>query len=213
MRSWLTSLFKREDLAADLTWDSGTYPSGHLSYSTGWYKKVVDNPFMSQESRNQSVIGSADGVPMFKGISRSVTPAVLRAGNLPDHKSMHFPNAHLWFLYPNEYWSQDDEGKNKPVRAKKKAHNLTPLMVMAADDLLMWEDGQMVCDYTKSINDPKRTFKLRVVMLYWVADYPGHGEVSGFNHEANHFHNCHWCRRTSFYSRGISRQVIGDYRR
>ena len=83
--TWMVSTFKNPALRPHLEFDVGKHPSGHVSFSKGWYDKVINNPHINAESRNQTVIGMSDGIPLFKDKnSRSVVPITLRLGNLPD---------------------------------------------------------------------------------------------------------------------------------
>lgn len=92
MDSWLAGLFKDPDLNAHLEHDMGEFPPGHVRHSFGWHAKVTANPHINGETRNQAVIGMADGIPLFRDKnSRSVVPIALRLANLPDPLSKRSP--------------------------------------------------------------------------------------------------------------------------
>ena len=83
--SWLVNVFKDPTLSPFLAFDDGDFPSGHVSFSKGWNEKVLENPHINAEKRNQAIIGMADGIPLFKDKNaRSVVPIALRLANLPD---------------------------------------------------------------------------------------------------------------------------------
>ena len=171
--------------------------------------QVTANPAMAEDDRNQAIIGMSDGIPMFRDKdSRSVTPVALRTANLPDELSMKFRNIHLAALYPNEFWRLSEEG-SKWERAPKKPSSLSALLIVLTDELLSWEDGQMVEDFNKAENDPARTFKMRVVLLYWCGDYPGLGETTCFAHSGENA--CHWCKVKGIWGHGVNREAYGEY--
>ena len=114
----------------------------------------------------------------------------LRSANLPDHLNKLFRHIHLAALYPCEYWTiENGNWKRNPHKAK----TLMPLVYMLVDDLLHWQDGQYIDDPLLEEDDPRRSFLLRAILLYWVGDYPGQGEVSGFKHGTPKHGMCHWC--------------------
>ena len=88
---WMTSIFKDPALVDNIEFDVGDFPSGHTSYSKGWYEKVINNPHINCESRNQAIIGMSDGIPLFRDKnSRGVMPFALRLANLPDAASKRY---------------------------------------------------------------------------------------------------------------------------
>jgi hypothetical protein len=171
--------------------------------------QVTENPPMAEEPRNQAVVGMSDGIPMFcDKDSRGVTPIALRTANLPDELSNKFRHIHLAALYPHEFWRLSEES-GAWERAPKKPSSLSPLLHVLTDDLLMWEDGQMVVDHNKAEDDPDRIFKLRAILLYWCGDYPGLGEASGFAHSGKCA--CHWCEVKGVWGFGVNRESYGEY--
>jgi hypothetical protein len=166
---------------------------------------------MNGDTRNQGLVGMSDGIPLFRDKhGRSVTPILLRTANLPDHLSMKFRYTHLTGLVPNHFWLIG-EASGQFERVERKPSHLCAIMHAIVDDLLLWEDGQPVEDYSKPINDRARFFKMCVMLLYWCGDYPGQGEASGFSHAAMSSKACHWCEDIGMYSDAIKRQKYGRY--
>ena len=76
----------------------------------------------------------------------------------------------------------------------RKPGTLAAMMVRFVDDLLQAETvGYPMIDYSRREEDPERVFRLKVVLLYICADYPGLSEISGFGGHANSRCQCHWC--------------------
>ena len=209
--SYLCNIFKSDDLAEYVQNDVGKFPSGHIRHSAGWYEKVTSNPHINCEPRNQALVGMADGIPLFKDKNaRSVVPIAVRMADQPDHISKRLGNIHLCALYPCDFWVVHKKTKI-PFREKGSPNNLGPLLVLLVDDLLQWYDGKIVEDWTVPLEDERRFFNLRAILLYWCGDYPGLGETSNFRHKGYHY--CHWCKDLGVYSKGLSRMILGGYRR
>ena len=165
---------------------------------------------MAEDNRNQGIVGMSDGIPMFRDKhSRSVVPIALRTANLPDHLSTKFNHIHLAALYPGEYWTIMEEDKTQLESVPRKPKNLGPLMHVLVDDLLFWEDGQTVVDHSLALEDPRRSFTLHALLLYWQGDYPGLGEATNFAHMGTSA--CHWCKDEGTWGYGINREIIGGY--
>ena len=62
----------------------------HVSKSRGFKEKVTDNPAMNKETRNVTLVGTTDGVPLFDDQHRGLWPFILRTTNLPDSLSMRY---------------------------------------------------------------------------------------------------------------------------
>jgi len=58
---FLPSIFNSEELKEFVDNDMGEFPPGHHRHSRGWHEKVTNNPHINCESRNQTLIGMADG--------------------------------------------------------------------------------------------------------------------------------------------------------
>lgn len=168
------------------------------------------NP-MKADTRNQGLIGMADGIPMFRDMhSRGVIPIMFRSANMADSLSMKFRYTHLSALVPCHFWIIGDISKQFE-RVERKPGHLCAVMHAIVDDMLFWEDGQVVEDTSKLQGDPERWFRLRVMLLYWCGDYPGQGEASGFSHAASGSKACHWCEVRADKSMSIDRMKYEGY--
>jgi hypothetical protein len=166
---------------------------------------------MAEDSRNQGLVGMSDGIPLFKDKNaRSVIPVMVRTANMGDHLSMKFRYTHMKGLVPCFFWIIGEESKQFE-RVERKASHLMAILHAVTDDLLIWEEGEYVEDYSKSAQDPKRWFRLRAKLLYWCGDYPGQGEASGFSHAPGGKKACHWCEVCGSRSIAINRQKYCDY--
>ena len=66
-------------------------------------------------------------------------------------------------------------------------------MTVFVDELLWAEtDGFRIVDHSKPVGDPDRVFRLKVILLFWVADYPGMGKMASMKHQGAY--GCHWCK-------------------
>jgi hypothetical protein len=168
---------------------------------------------MSDDTRNQGLVGMSDGIPLFRDKhSRSVIPLLLRTANMGDHLSMKFRYTHMTGLVPSHFWILDETGKHFN-RVEIKPSHLMAILHAVTDDLLLWEEGEEVQDHSKRENDPARCFRLRAALLYWCGDYPGQGEASGFSHAAGGSKACHWCEILGRRSVALKRQKYGGYYR
>lgn len=171
---------------------------------------------MDADQRNQALIGMSDGIPMFKDKgARSVTPIALRSANMSDHFSMKFSNIHLSAIVPNEFWRPAEEKDSSGIstykfeRAPRKPKTLSPMMHVLVDDLLGWEDGKPMIDYTLPPSSPMRNFVLHAVLLFWQGDYPGLGEATSFVHSGTNA--CHWCKVKGVWNKGLNRGEYSEY--
>ena len=84
-------------------------------------------------------------------------------------------------------------------------------MTVFTDELLWGEtDGFRTVDHSKDISDPERVFWLKVVLLFWVGDYPGLGKCAAMKHAGAH--GCHWCEGF-FYAHSPGHNVCIHNRR
>ena len=167
---------------------------------------------MGDDTRNQGLVGMSDGIPMFRDkYSRSVIPLLLRSANMGDHLSMKFRYTHLAGLVPSHFWILNESKQFQ--RVERKASHLMAILHAITDDLLRWEDGEVVEDFSKHASDPARRFRLRAVLLYCCGDYPGQGEASGFSHAPGGKKSCHWCEVVGAKSMAIDRQKYAGYHR
>jgi len=88
---------------------------------------------------------------------------------------------------------------------------MTAFMVVLTDELLWAEtDGFRTVDHSKTTSDPDRVFWMKVILLFWVGDYPGLAKCSHMKHAG--FYACHWCKGY-FYSHSPGHQVCIHNRR
>jgi hypothetical protein len=65
-------------------------------------------------------------------------------------------------------------------------------MTVFVDELLRGETaGFNIVDHSKALSSPDRVFRLKIILLFWVADYPGMGKCAHMKHAG--FYGCHWC--------------------
>lgn len=185
-------------------WIFREYGSNALQMGTG---------IMKADARNQGLVGMSDGIPLFRDKhSRSVIPVLLRTANMGDHLSMKFRYTHMTGMVPSHFWIIGEESKQFE-RVERKPSHLMAILHAVADDLLIWEDGELVEDHSKHVQSPDHVFRLRAMLLYWCGDYPGQGEASGFSHAAGGKRACHWCEVCGGKSMAINRLKYGDYYR
>ena len=66
-------------------------------------------------------------------------------------------------------------------------------MTVLVDELLWGEtDGFRIVDHSKGLDDPDRVFQLKVILLFWVGDYPGLAKCASMKHAGAYA--CHWCK-------------------
>jgi hypothetical protein len=88
---------------------------------------------------------------------------------------------------------------------------MTAAMVVFVDELLTAEtEGFRIVDHSKAPSDPARVFWMKVVLLYWVGDYPGIGKIAGMKHAGRQ--GCHWCKGF-FYAHSPGHNVCIHNRR
>ena len=135
VKYFMRSLYSRPDLVPFLLADRLCPAPGGVRNSRGWRQKMVENPVMSRDHRNLSLIGTTDGVPFFDDQKRGAWPFVLRCANLDDTLSYHMANCHMHLLSANEFWEVDGDARvlRRRIRGPK---SLSPHMHVIVDDLL-----------------------------------------------------------------------------
>jgi hypothetical protein len=98
IKHWVQDLFRRPDLAPYLANDKVGQP-GSVRRSHGYKAKVLDNPVMNKDHRNQALIGTADGIPCFKNknATRGVVPVMLRT-------TIKCRTASAWMCVTSTWW-------------------------------------------------------------------------------------------------------------
>jgi hypothetical protein len=215
---------RQKDLVPYLKNDQppGNFTSGSVQRSHGWRKKVTNNPNINQDSRNQAISLSADGVPLFKDRNAgSAWPFVARSHNLPDGLSGDLAYVHMVAFEMSEHLDWKTEEPEHVFKVKRYfVHNSTlfcsqffyicaqiyresksfdPLLTRMVDDLLLAQkEGYPIHDHSLPESSPDRVFTARMILLYVIGDYPGQAKLSGFSHQGTLFvHkivNCTtWC--------------------
>jgi hypothetical protein len=73
---YFQDMFRQPDIAVKLDYNQGGKHPGSIKNSRGFHRKVFSNPVMAGDGRNQAVIATADGVPLFKDMTaRKGTPS------------------------------------------------------------------------------------------------------------------------------------------
>jgi len=210
IKHWLQDLFRRPDLAPHLANDAVGQP-GSVRRSHGYKRKVLDNPIMAQDHRNQALIATADGIPCFKNknASRGVVPVMLRT-TMPDGIGLDVRNVHMVALVPDQHWVVHPESGRKK-RSKRKTGFLTAITLVMTDELLhLYETGVMVVDHALPLDDVTRVFRLFVILLYWIGDYPGIGEAAGTMSSGGRC--CHWCKQHFPFNYALHRTQHCEFR-
>ena len=178
----------------------------HVSRSKGFKTKITDNPHMNGDFRNIAVVATTDGVPLFDDQHRGMWPFILRMVNPPDDIALKFEFSHTAILSGNEYWELD-EATNEIKRRVRSPKSLMPHLLVLIDDLLgAYNVGETVVDSTRSLGDPDRVFRCRVMLLYFTGDYPAIAAVSG-----THSKTCHWCEHKSSAAPEVNRRRFDQH--
>jgi hypothetical protein len=111
--SYLKDMFQRPDMEASLdNRPTDHTPSASIKRSRGYREKMLRDPNINSDHRNQGLIISSDGVPYFGAgskHSRGAWPVVARLASLPDGLWDRFEFAHLYALEATEHWLTDVE--------------------------------------------------------------------------------------------------------
>ena len=172
LKHWVRGLFSQPSLAPFLQLEQDNYSHGSVRQSNGYRQKAIDNPVINSDQRNQALIGTADGVPLF-GVgngNRAGTPFMLRTANAPEAVSLKLYNCHLHGFLPNEYFTTNPDYplKKNPVRDHFSTKNSCGALTVLVDDLLTaYKKGFKVVDQSKPLGDPERVFTCKTVLLYW----------------------------------------------
>jgi hypothetical protein len=66
------------------------------------------------------------------------------------------------------------------------------VFTMLVDDLLTGQKrGYPITDHTLAEDDPDRRFWIKLILLFWIGDYPAQAKVSNMKHSGKWA--CHWC--------------------
>ena len=184
LKFWLQNLFRNEALVRHLHHDRGEQPSGAVVNSRGFHEKITNNPHLNDESRNQGLIFMSDGVPYFKdkGSNRKGYPCGVRLANPPEAIGKALSMTHLVCLMSCEYWDKDPH-TGKPKRETLAPKSMQLMLLRICDELHhLYYVGIRVVDFSLHQNNVDRVFILKCIILLWIGDYPGQGEISGFKY-------------------------------
>ena len=169
--------------------------------SDGWRRKVVDNPNINADPRNQGLAAGCDGIPFFKDKnSRNGWPFVVTDENLPTGAYRKNQHQHMFALVPSEEMRYDVHGT--AYTHKKDPESIQPVLLVFADELLHGQDtGFPIRDFSVHEEDPEHFFFLKVILLFFMGDYPGQGKVANMIHAGQQA--CHWCyHKFQYHSSG-----------
>jgi hypothetical protein len=102
---WLQGLYNQAEHSHVLHQDAYVRNVSDVRLSRGYKEKVLENPIMNRDKRNVALIGTSDGVPLFRkeNSKRMAVPFVLRvAGDEPFASQLE--NLHLTALQSGEFW-------------------------------------------------------------------------------------------------------------
>jgi hypothetical protein len=210
IKHWMQDLFRRPDLAPYLPNDIVGQP-GSVRRSHGYKAKVLDNPVMNTDHRHQALIATADGIPCFKNknASRGVVPVMLRT-TMQDGIGLDVRNVHMVALCPDQHWVVHPVSGRKK-RSKRKTSFLAAITLVMTDELLhLYDTGVMVVDHSLPFDDVTRVFRLFVILLYWIGDYPGIAEAAGTT--ASGGHCCHWCKQFFAWDYALNKTCHCEFR-
>ena len=175
---YFQDMFRQPDIAVRLDYTQGGKHPGSIKNSRGFHRKVFSNPVMAGDGRNQAVIATADGVPLFKDMTaRKGHPFMLRTANGGESLQKDLYKAHLFGYIPCETWDAAEDGSAERIVGAPAS--LQPMMAVFADEMYrLYEEGMWIEDFSRHLNDPTRWFRMRVVLLLMIGDYPGLGEIT-----------------------------------
>ena len=180
VEQYFQDLFRQPDLAAQLDYTHGGKFPGSVKLSRGFHQKVLSNPLLNKEGRNQAVIATADGIPLFKDMSsRKGHPFMLRPANGNEGLQKDLYKAHLFGYIPCETWDVDEN--HQAIRQVGSPSSLQPMMFVFADEMYkLYHSGAWIEDFSRPSTDPGRRFRMRVILLFLIGDYPGLAELTDF---------------------------------
>ena len=138
LAKFLRDMHSRPDLTEHLDHRPvSTTPYSSVKRSRAYRDKILNNPAMNTDKRNQGIILSTDGIPYFGAASkhsRGAWPVLARLASLPDGLWDRFEYAHLYALEAQEHWYTDVETgkvhrKRRYTRLHHTVYNTQPLCI------------------------------------------------------------------------------------
>jgi hypothetical protein len=109
---------------------------------------------------------------------------MLRSGNADEQLQKDLSKAHMFGYVPCESYKRAEDGTAERVIGSPSSFQ--PLMTVFSDEMhRLYHDGIWVEDGSRPSTDPGRMFLMRVLLLYWIGDYPGIGEICDFRHQGH----------------------------
>ena len=110
---FLNDMFARTDICPFLdNRPSPRTPESSIKLSRGYRDKLLNEPSVRGDHRNQGLVMTTDGIPYFNASSkhsRGAWPLLVRLASLPDGLWDRFELAHLYGLEAQEHWVTDVE--------------------------------------------------------------------------------------------------------
>jgi hypothetical protein len=76
----------------------------------------------------------------------------------------------------------------------REPKSMDSVLTRLTDDLLTGQKtGYAATDFSRPADDPERSFRVKLMLLLWVGDYPGQAKICNMKH-AGAF-GCHWCHQ------------------
>ena len=111
--------------------------------------------------------------------ARKGHPFMLRSGNADEHLQKDLSKAHMFGYVPCEGYQVGDDGRAERIIGSPLS--LQPLLTVFSDEMhRLYHKGIWIEDASRSSSDPDRMFLMKVMLLYWIGDYPGLGEICDF---------------------------------
>jgi hypothetical protein len=181
------------NLLASITLITNTrrHTHAHRVRSDGWRQKVTENPNINADCRHQALAAGADGIPLHKDKQASSgMPFVVTAENTPVGAYRKNQHQHMFALAPSEERRYDVHGN--AYTFKRDPPSIQCILMVFANELLHGQDdGYPMRDFSVPVTSPRHLFNLKVILLFFMGDYPGQGKVANMIHNGKRA--CHWC--------------------
>jgi hypothetical protein len=153
---------------------------------------VTDNPNINADKRHMALAAGADGIPLHKDKNASSgTPFVVTAENTPIGAYRKNQHQHMFALAPSEERRYDEAGN--AYTFKKDPPSIQCILLLFTNELLHGQDeGYEIRDFSVPPDSPNHVFMLKVILLFFMGDYPGQGKAANMLHSGKQA--CHWCK-------------------